>query len=534
MRRYRPEFDLSRLDWILLCIIVLLAAWLRFSRITQVEFLWDQAEISKWALRMARQGEMAWVGPRSSTGLYTFPGSIWLLAIPYVLSPSPIVATGFIAALDVLAVLGCYFLTLRWFGRTAAWAAALLFAVAPWAVIYSRKIWQVELLPLFTLAYVVTGWWAFVRGRRWAMPVHFLALAAVVQIHFSAFPLIFLTGLWALLFRRRFDWRLLFVGGALAALTFAPYIVFDARHGWWDVRHLVEIVQQPATTSADALRDTWIISTGLDLYWLTGPDRYPDFASATPNIRWLFAIEGGLIIVGCVLAVWRAVRRVRVGLDDETAAALMSATWLMMPSLALTHSTVPPAPHYFTITFPAQFILIGWLMVRARHLPGRASQIVHGLFAMLIILLVLTQTHEITSLLRFVTTHDTRRGYGTPVSYEIQAAQTAMRLSREIGDAEVILLSEGDDPRIFEMPAVADVLMPDTPHRAVDTRGALVFPSSPAVYWATWEMSPGEMLLTDFAPEVIDERILLRGGARAFRFYLWTINTCVKRVIFMG
>lgn len=516
-----PELDLQRLEWVLLCAIVLLAAWLRFDRLDQVEFLWDQAEISKWALRMARQGETAWVGPPSSTGLYSFPGAIWLLAVPYALSPSPILATGFIAALNVVGVIGCYFLTRRWFGWAAALVAALLFAVAPWAVIYSRKIWQANLLAPFALLHAATGWPAFVRGRRWALLAHSLALAALVQIHFSALPFVLLTILWALIFHRRLDWRIVPVGGLLAALTFIPYVAFDARLNWWNIHHLTEMMQRPATTNAEAAYATWIITTGLDLHWLTGPDRYSDFVSITPNVRWLFAVEGGLAIVGGAAALWRAVRRARTGLDDETAAALMTITWLAMPTLFLTRHVVPVAPHYLTSTLPAQFILIGWLVAQARRLPGRMARVGQGPLLALVVALAAAQTYESTSLLRFVTTHDTRWGYGTPVGYEVRAAQTATRMAQEIGGAEVILLAEGDEPRVFEMPAVADVLLYGVPHRSVDIRTALVLPSGPAIYWATYEMTPGETLLATFAPEVVEARIPLREGARSFRFYRW-------------
>ncbi len=85
----------------------------------------------------------------------------------------------------------------------------------------------------------------------------------------------------------------------------------------------------------------------------------------------------------------------------------------------------------------------------------------------------------------------------------------------------MILLSEGDEPRRFEMPAVADVLMYGLPHRSVDVRTALVFPADPAVYWATYDVTPGEELLASLAPEVAAARIPLREGARSFRFYQW-------------
>jgi len=528
------HLSIAKLEPILLGALVLLAALLRFSHLDQVEFLWDQAEISKWALNMARQGQITWVGPISSTGLDTFPAAIWLLAIPYRLSPSPIFVTGFVAAINLATVIGCYFLTRRWFGRTAALVAALLFAVAPWAVIYSRKIWHTTLLPPLVLPYVVTGWLAFVRGRRWALVAHSLALAVLVHTHFSTLPFIPLTILWALVFRKRLDWKVVPLGILLAALTFIPYFAVDARQGWRNVHRFLEIVQRPASTTADATYATWIITTGLDLHWLIGPDRYPEFVAATPNIRWLFAIEGGLVVAGGGLVLWRAIRQARTGLDDETAAALMAVTWLAMPTLILTRQAPPPAPHYMTTTLPSQFILIGWLVALAGRRFGQASEVFgdlqslnwalrlgQGVLLLFVLALAIAQTIEFTSLLEFVMTHDTRRGYGTPIRYEVQAVQTATRLGQEMGGAEVILLSEGDESRMYEMPNVADILMVDRPHRSVDIRTALVVPIGPAVYWATYEMTPGEELLATLVPEIVEARIALREGARSFRFYGW-------------
>jgi hypothetical protein len=94
-------------------------------------------------------------------------------------------------------------------------------------------------------------------------------------------------------------------------------------------------------------------------------------------------------------------------------------------------------------------------------------------------------------------------------------------MGQEIGGQEVILLSLGDESRMYEMPNTADVLLHDFPHRSVDIRTALVFPLQPAVYWSTYEMTPGEELLAAFTPEVIDARIPLREGVRSFRFYRW-------------
>ena len=104
-------------EWVALGVILVLAGWLRLQGLDQAEFQWDQAEISKWALALGQEGRFAWIGPVSSTSLDTFPAAIWLLAIPYAISVSPVFATGFVAVINLATVLGCYLITRRWFGR---------------------------------------------------------------------------------------------------------------------------------------------------------------------------------------------------------------------------------------------------------------------------------------------------------------------------------------------------------------------------------------------------------------------------------
>jgi 4-amino-4-deoxy-L-arabinose transferase-like glycosyltransferase len=522
VRRLSTRISMRRLEPLLLGAIVLLAAWLRFQHIDQAEFLWDQSEISKWALEAGQKGQFQFIGPISSTGLTTFPVAIWLMAVPFAISPNPAFGTAFVAFINLLTVIGCYFLARRWFGRRAALVATLLYAIAPWAVIYSRKIWHTVLLPPLVMLHVATAWLAFVRSRRWALLAHGLVLALLVQTHFAALPFVLLTGLWALIFCRRLDWRFALIGALVAALTFVPYFVVDATRGWRSMPRFLKLAQLPSTVDAGALRATWVITTGGDLHILTGLNLYPDFVAGTLNVRWLFAVVGILAAAGIAVALWRVIRRARTGLDDETAAALMAATWLLMPALFLTRHSTIVAPHYFTTTFPAQFILGGWVVARTGGLKGRLARIGKVLLILLIVALAAAQVYETISVLQFVMARETAfGGYGTPVAYEIRAVDTANRLRQEIGGEEVIVLALGDEPRMYEVPNAADVLMYDTPHRSVDIRSALVFPAHPAVYWVAYEMSPGEELLATFTPEITDARISLREGVRSFRFYRW-------------
>ncbi len=508
-------------EWIAVAAIILVAAWLRFYRIDQIEFLWDQAEISKWAIQLVREGRVLPIGPVSSTGIDSFPGAIWLLAIPYAISLSPVVATGFIAMLNVAAVVGTYLLGRRWFGRGAALVAAMLFAVAPWGVIYSRKIWHVEFFAPISILHAATGWLAFVRGKRWALLLHALVLAFFMQMHFSALAMALLTAVWGLVFIKRLDWRLVVVSIAIFALALVPYLVYDAGQGWRNVNRFAEMMRQPSSTDGDAARAVWALSTGADLSLLLGPDHYPQYVEQTSNVRWFFTVEGGLILAGVATALAIAGRQLGSRLRDGAAAGLMAVCWLAIPVLFQTRHSVPVAPHYFTATFPAQFLLVGLLVQQTGRLPTRVARWVQGVVVAAALLISAAQTVETVTLLDYVFDHDTRLGYGTPVKYSIQAAKTAVALGARVDAAEVILLAEGEDSRMYEMASVADTLLYGSLHRAVDVRNALVLPADPAVYWSTFDRTRGEELLAALVPEVAESRIPLRGEERSYRFYLW-------------
>ena len=79
---------------ITLLAIVLLAAYLRLNHLEWTEFKLDEAHLSQLAYDMARHGQIPLTGIGSSVGVVNPPLAAWLLAIPYAISTSPIVATG--------------------------------------------------------------------------------------------------------------------------------------------------------------------------------------------------------------------------------------------------------------------------------------------------------------------------------------------------------------------------------------------------------------------------------------------------------
>ncbi len=190
VRSSPAAFAISRpLEIGLVLFILLLAGLLRMAAPGLTEFKADEARLLALALDMA-EGPFALRGISSSVGFPNFPASVWIYSLPLVIWPHPYGATIFTGFLNTLAVAASYWFVRRYWGVPAALVTISMFAVAPWAVIFSRKIWAQNLLPLFVVGWAISAALALVEERPKFIWLHFLCLALAVQIHLAAIALV--------------------------------------------------------------------------------------------------------------------------------------------------------------------------------------------------------------------------------------------------------------------------------------------------------------------------------------------------------
>src|SRR5690349_15621505 len=94
----------TRRDLITLALVLFVAALMRFGEPGIVEFKLDEAWLSRLSLEWLRGGTFPLIGMPSSVGLPNPPVSVYLISLPFALSSNPLVATLFVAALNVAGV----------------------------------------------------------------------------------------------------------------------------------------------------------------------------------------------------------------------------------------------------------------------------------------------------------------------------------------------------------------------------------------------------------------------------------------------
>ena len=465
----------QRLETGLLIAILLLAAALRMGWPGMTEFKADEARLTLLAVEMAEGTHFPSRGISSSVGFPNFPMSVWLYALPLFLWPHVYAATLFTGLLNTAAVFACYWFVRRYWGAEAALAAALMFAVSPWAIHHSRKIWAQNLLPFFVLGWGISAALTFVEKRPAFILLHLLCLAVAIQVHFAAVALAPATLIWLFLFRRRVHWRLLLLGLGLAALTAIPFIFYLAMQD----ASVNTVLQRAAAAGRDwnlnAWRYAWMLSSGRDIHALVGAEAFRTYRATVPNLTlahlaWTLFIGGGLAFLGARL--W--LKRQAPEQQQRSEVELLVLTWFLAPILFFSWPRLPVELHYLLPIYPAPYVAAG-IVLAALARPWRTlAWAVLGLTTV-------AQVWMWANLLLFVRVQATPGGFGVPLAMQLEATGLARRIVAETGAAEVLIAGSGESPATEAFAAVYGTLLRDVPHRFVDVSRSAVFPGAASV-----------------------------------------------------
>ena len=287
-------------------LVLLLAAFLRLWNLGSSAFTFDSAYLSNLAARFLSTGVPPAQGMVSSVGIVNPPLAVYLISLPVLLSRDPRVVTGFVAVANVIAVWECYLLGRRYWGHWQGTLAALLLAVSPWAVYYSRGVGAQELLlPGVILFFALIMRW-LVDHKSWAVAGATFTLAALVQIHFATLALapvlaaVLLASAVASVRDRRglWPWKPLVVGTVAGALLYLPYLLVEAQNGWPSL-HAWSNAPHAASSIHWQTIELALINIGArDIYSLAVPQQYQRFLSSLfPLAYWPDRLEETLVIL---------------------------------------------------------------------------------------------------------------------------------------------------------------------------------------------------------------------------------------------
>src|SRR3989338_9865014 len=158
--RLKKFFKDNPRESLVLGLIIVFALALRLYKIDGfMTFLGDEGRDVR-IVRDLLSGNLVFIGPQTSIGnMYLGPLYYSLIAPALAFSGgNPVGPAIEVAFLGTLTVLLTWWFGRAWFGRRIGLIAALLFALSPVAIIYSRSSWNPNPMPLFSLLSIWGIW----------------------------------------------------------------------------------------------------------------------------------------------------------------------------------------------------------------------------------------------------------------------------------------------------------------------------------------------------------------------------------------
>jgi hypothetical protein len=334
------------------------AALTRLVDLDLMEFKADEAEACRLALHALGRAEpgsgnfFPTAGLVASVGFPNPPLFVYLLALPLAIARTPLSAAVFVALANVIAVCLCYVAGKRIFSSAVVGLySAALFASSPWAIVYSRKIWAQNMLPILTCLFLLALQAFLVQKRPRAVFWLFVLVGAATQIHFSAWVLAAVLAVALILGREAVARRWVAFGAVVVALLYVPFLWHLAAVGadtsQTSTGHVAPGIARRFLTSA---RDTLAVSGGDRLSMLVG--------SQSPLAFPLSVVLGTAGLLGLVAACrrWRGAPAGRL--------LVLLPLWYVLPLAALTVVPVTPYLHYFIVLFPLPFFGLAFALER--------------------------------------------------------------------------------------------------------------------------------------------------------------------------
>ena len=378
-------------SWLLsweIYLIVFVAGFLRLYGIGTTEFDDDQAAVFRMAHDAVSHGLRVATRNIASIHIYNPPSIIYFFMLPAAFSADPLWGAVMVSVLMTLSVLLTYILARRYYGRSVATIAALLYAVAARPVFYSRFIWNQNLLPILTILFLFTLFWGVVeRKKGWLAPAIFL-LGILVQLHASGIMMAFPLGVALLLAPKTLRWRDLVLGSAALFVSYFPYLLWEVSTNFIDVHTLLTVTKQPVFIDNKAWTFYQLFLSPYDYDNL--PDKHTLLGGLVPALAWTLDVMTVLVIGGVVTALasvfwsrpivpssaeqartkktlWSRMSNFLTLLraNPYRSGLLLLLVWQIVPILALTRHSIGLYAHYMIILMPGPFILIGLFVVKS-------------------------------------------------------------------------------------------------------------------------------------------------------------------------
>lgn len=393
---------------LLVILIILIAVFLRLGNLWYIEFKGDEAANSFLALDFVDKGIFPLAGDMSSIGTYNPPIFVYLISLPFLFSKNPVFISGFTALLNILAVYLCFLFCKAFFNRRTALIATTFFAVNPWAILYSRKIWSPDHLSLFVLIFFYSLYKVIIKQKQKYIIVLFLCLSILTQLHPPTLYYLFVLCIVLMIFRPNIKPANYVIGVGSFFLLYLPYILFDVKNNFYNLNVFLKSSKLPFIFRPHVFWTPFKLAVAGDFHC--------PFDFSVLNVMGVLVLISAIIYLLC---------------RSTNKSYFILLLWFFIPPLVFLFNKMPHfSDRYLIALFPVQFIMIGiGADALMKKLENRHTSL--SLLAVTVIVLLISGQF-ICSFLFFndyITKHNNIfwEGYGPPFTYRVEEIGVLMR-----------------------------------------------------------------------------------------------------------
>lgn len=339
----------NKIEAVFLLVILILASFLRLYRIGEfMTFLGDEGRDVRIVRDLITKGNLVFIGPQTSVGnMYLGPLYYYMMAPALFISGlNPVGPAIMVALIGILTVFLTWYVARSWFGRQTAIAAALLYAVSPIAIIYSRNSWNPNPMPFFSLISIWGTYQVWKNKKLFWLPLIGISSAFAIQMHYLGLLLLPTFGLFWLLtlieIKKKQKQTSNFVKHTLLAVLLflflmSPLVLFDLKHQGMNFNALKEILSA---------------KSGVFNFGNTLSKPFTLFSFSLSSL--LSGNQQPQLINTILLC---SISTLYFFINRRKSHVQLLLSWIMIPLLGLSLYNQPIYIHYLGIIYPALFLL---------------------------------------------------------------------------------------------------------------------------------------------------------------------------------
>jgi Dolichyl-phosphate-mannose-protein mannosyltransferase len=386
MEKIKSWITDHKLEFILLILILAIGAFMRLYKISgYMTFLGDEGRDVIIVKRLLTEFHPPLIGPGTSIGnMYLGPAYYYMMALPLLLANfNPVGPAIFIALLSILTIFFIWYVAREWFpSEKVNWGAltgALLYAISPVVIIYSRSSWNPNIMPFFALLTIYSAWKSWQsKNYKWLI-VAGISFACVLQSHYLGlllFPTILI--IWLLTYIKSSKKKFLIVNTTIGTVIFlllmSPLVIFDYRHGWHNFAAIKDFFATRQTTVSIKP-------------WNAIPELWPLLNNVTTRLLGGTNMAVGAIIAGIFLLSLVYVYLIKKeAFKEKNLSVLLTITmWIGFGLLGMGLYKQHIYDHYFGFVFAVPFIAFGGVINKFYKNKALIIPVTVALFLLVII-----------------------------------------------------------------------------------------------------------------------------------------------------